>query len=164
MQRVSKRRLTPIRLRDWGEQVAQLGNPDSIVINLDIDEGSIGKIQPGLQVLVELNTQKKKTYEARITKIYPHFNENSQSYKVEARFNEDVPGLISGTQLQANIVTGKKDNALLIPPAYVLPGNKVQVQKGDKIDTVAITTGVVSEELIEVVSGLTATDKIVKLK
>ncbi len=43
-----------------GDQVAQLGNPDSIVINLDIDEGSIGKIQLGQQVLVELNTEKNK--------------------------------------------------------------------------------------------------------
>ena len=147
-----------------GEQVAQLGNPDSIVINLDIDEGSISKIQLGQQVLVELNTQKNKTYEAQVTKIYPHFNDNSQSYKVEARFKEEVPGIISGTQLQANIVTDKKENALLIPHIYVLPGNKVQVKKGDKIDTVTITTGIVSDEWIEVLSGLSAADKLVKLK
>ncbi len=147
-----------------GEQVAQLGNPDSIVINLDVDEASISKVQVGQQALIELNTQKNKTYEAHISKIYPHFNDNSQSYKVEARFNDDVPGLISGTQLQANIVTGKKESALLIPHAYVLPGNKVQVQKDKKIDTVTITTGIVSDEWIEVLSGLTASDKIVKLK
>ncbi len=47
-----------------GDQVAQLGNPDSIVINLDVDEGSISKVQLGQQVLVELNTEKNKTYEA----------------------------------------------------------------------------------------------------
>ena len=147
-----------------GEQVAQLGNPDSIVINLDVDEGSIGKVQTGQQVLIELNTQKNKSYEAHISKIYPHFNDNSQSYKVEARFNEEVPGLISGTQLQANIITNKKENSLLIPHVYVLPGNKVQVRKDKKIDTVTITTGIVSDEWIEVLSGLTTTDKIVKLK
>ncbi len=147
-----------------GEQVAQLGNPDSIVINLDIDEGSIAKVQLDQQVLVELNTQKNKTYEAHITKIYPHFNDNSQSYKVEARFTQEVPGIISGTQVQANIVTNKKESAMLIPHIYVLPGNKVQLQKDKKIDTVAITTGIASDEWIEVLSGLNANDKIVKLK
>jgi hypothetical protein len=45
-----------------------------------------------------------------------------------------------------------------------MPGNKVQVQKDKKIDTVTITTGIVSDEWIEVLSGLTASDKIVKLK
>ncbi len=147
-----------------GDQVAQLGNPDSIVINLDIDEGSISKVQLGQQVLVELNTEKNKTYEARISKIYPHFNETSQSYKVEARFLTEMPGLISGTQLQANIITNKKDKAMLIPHVYVVNGNKVLVQKDKKIDTVTITTGIVSDDWIEVLSGLTVNDKIVKEK
>jgi len=147
-----------------GDQVAQLGNPDSIVINLDIDEGSISKVQLGQQVLVELNTEKNKTYEARISKIYPHFNETSQSYKVEARFLKEMPGLISGTQLQANIITNKKENALLIPHVYVVNGNKVLIKKDNKIDSVIITTGIVSDEWIEVLSGLTVNDKILKEK
>jgi HlyD family secretion protein len=147
-----------------GDQVAQLGNPDSIVINLDIDEGSISKVQLGQQVLVELNTEKNKTYEARISKIYPHFNETSQSYKVEARFLKEMPGLISGTQLQANIITNKKDNAMLIPHVYVFNGNRVLIQKDKKMDTATITTGIVSDEWIEVLSGLNADDKIAKEK
>ena len=147
-----------------GDQVAQLGNPDSIVINLDVDEGSISKVQLEQQVLVELNTEKNKTYEARISKIYPHFNETSQSYKVEARFLKEMPGLISGTQLQANIITKRKEKALLIPHVYVVNGNKVLIQKDKKIDSVTITTGIVSDDWIEVLSGLTVNDKIVKEK
>lgn len=145
-----------------GDQVAQLGNPDSIVINLDVDESSIARVQLGQQVLVELNTEKNKTYEARVTKIYPHFNESSQSYKVEARFLKEMPGLIAGTQLQANIVTNKKESTMLIPHVYVIDGNKVPVKKGNKIDTATITTGIISDEWVEVLSGLAATDKIVK--
>jgi len=145
-----------------GDQVAQLGNPDSIVINLDVDEGSISKVQLGQQVLVELNTEKNKTYEARVSKIYPHFNETSQSYKVEARFLKEMPGLISGTQLQANIITNRKENAMLIPHVYVMPDNKVLVKKDKKIDTVTITTGIVSDDWIEVLGGLTNSDVIVK--
>ncbi len=147
-----------------GDQVAQLGNPDSIVINLDIDEGSISKVKLGQQALVELNTEKNKTYEAYISKIYPHFNDASQSYKVEARFVKEMPGLISGTQLQANIITDKKENAILIPHVYVMAGNKVLVKRDKKNDTVVIKTGIVSDEWIEVLSGLSATDKIVKMK
>ena len=147
-----------------GDQVAQLGNPDSIVINLDLDEGSISKVQLGQQVLVELNTEKNKTYEAHVSKIYPHFNETSQSYKVEARFQKEMPGLISGTQLQANIITNKKENAMLIPHVYVISRNKVLVKKDKKMDTATITTGIVSDEWIEVLSGLNTNDIILKEK
>jgi multidrug efflux pump subunit AcrA (membrane-fusion protein) len=147
-----------------GDKVAQIGNPDSITIYLDIDEGSIGKLMVGQQILVELNTRKDKTYEAVLSKIYPHFNESTQSYRVEAKFRENVTGLISGTQLQANIITNKKEQTILIPHVYVTGENKVLVKKGDKIDTAVIKTGIVSDEWIEVLSGLSATDKIVKLK
>ncbi|GAA4459797.1 efflux RND transporter periplasmic adaptor subunit [Nemorincola caseinilytica] len=147
-----------------GDKVAQIGNPDSIIIYLDIDEGSIGKIKEGMQVLVELNTDKGKTWEASISKIYPHFNEQTQSYRVEARFVKDVPGIISGTQLQANIVTSRKENALLIPAIYISAGNKVVIKKGDNMDTTVITTGIRSDEWVEVLSGVSAGDKLVKLK
>lgn len=147
-----------------GDKVAQIGNPDSLVIYLDIDEGSIAKIHEGQQVLVELNTDKGKTLEAVVYKVYPHFNETSQSYKVEARFTKATSGIISGTQLQANIITNIKASTILIPYIYVLPGNKVLVKKGDNVDTTSITTGIVSDDWIEVLSGVSESDKIVKLK
>ncbi len=147
-----------------GDKVAQIGNPDSLIIYLDIDEGSIAKVKEGQQVLVELNTRKNETHEARISKIYPHFNETTQSYKAEARLVNEIPGIISGTQLQANIVISRKENALLIPHVYLYGDDRVFVKKGDKVDTVKIATGIISEEWVEVLSGLSANDKIVKLK
>lgn len=147
-----------------GDQVAQLGNPDSIVVNLDVDEGSISKVMLGQQVLVELNTEKNKTYEAVVSKIYPHFNTTSQSYKVEATFVVYDHTLIAGTQLQANVITAKKASAMLVPRSFLINNNKVLVQRDNKIDTVTITTGILSDEWAEVAGGLTITDKIVKQK
>jgi len=147
-----------------GEQVAQLGNKDSLVITLDIDENTIKKIAFGQKVLVELNTQKNTTYEASISKIYPHFDDKTQSYKVEAKFIKQVPGLIAGTQLQANIITATKDKAMLIPHTYLIGNNAVLVDKNGKHDTVRIVTGIVSDEWIEVLQGLSIEDKILKQK
>jgi len=147
-----------------GEQVAQLGNKDSLVITLDIDEGTIKKISLGQQALIELNTQKNKTYEAHISKIYPHFDDKTQSYRVEAKFVQEVPGLIAGTQLQANIITAKKDNAMLIPRTYLIDNNKVLVSRNGKTDTATVVTGILSDEWVEVLQGLTTADKIMKQK
>ncbi len=147
-----------------GEQVAQLGNPDSIVINLDVDEGSISKIALGQKVLIELNTEKNKPYNAVISKIYPHFNETSQSYKVEAKFTGDNKNFIAGTQLQANIITAKKESAMLIPHVYISTGNKVVLKHETKMDTVSIITGIISDDWVEVTSGLKTSDILVKLK
>lgn len=147
-----------------GDQVAKLGNPDSIVVSMDVDENSISKVKVGQQVLVELNTEKNKTYEAYVSKIYPHFDEKAQSYKVEARLTQLASSLIPGTQLQANIITNKKENALLIPHQYLVKDNKVLVKHGKKVDTATITTGITSYDWVEVLSGLTQNDKVAKLK
>ncbi len=147
-----------------GEQVAQLGNPDSIIINLNVDEASISKVKEGQKALIELNTEKNKTYEARITKIYPHFNDAAQSYKVEARFVSELPGVISGTQLQANIITNQKDKAMLLNHAFIVGDNKVIKKNGNKMDTVTVTTGITSYDWIEITSGLNMGDIIVKQK
>jgi multidrug efflux pump subunit AcrA (membrane-fusion protein) len=145
-----------------GDMVAQLGHPDSMVITLSVDEGSIEKVEVGQKILVELNTQKNKTYEAKLTKIYPRFNDNTQAYKVEARLTQHVPELIAGTQLQANIITNVKEKAILIPRVYLVDNNKVLMLHDKKIDTIMITTGIVSGEWVEVLKGITTTDKIVK--
>ncbi len=145
-----------------GEQVAQLGNPDSIIVELDIDESSIAKVQLGQPVLVELNTQKNKTFAAVVSKIYPHFNDKSQSYKVEARFEHISPEMIAGTQLQANIITAKKENTQLIPRTYLLDGNKVLIKHGSKADTVKVKTGILSDEWAEILEGLKSDDTILK--
>ncbi|MEI8279238.1 MAG: HlyD family efflux transporter periplasmic adaptor subunit [Bacteroidota bacterium] len=145
-----------------GDMVAQLGHPDSIVITMSVDEGSIDKVELGQLVLVELNTQKNKTYEAHVTKIYPRFNDNTQAYKVEARFVKILPEMIAGTQLQANIITSKKDKALLIPRVFLIDNNKVLVMHGKKPDTTFIQTGIISNEWVEVLKGVSTQDKIVK--
>lgn len=147
-----------------GEQVAQLGNPDSIVINLNIDEASISKVKEGQKALIELNTEKNKTYEARISKIYPHFNDAAQSYRVEARFVNEMPGVISGTQLQANIITNQKEKAMLINHAFIVGDNKVIKKTDKKLDTITVTTGIASYDWIEITSGLNMGDVIVKQK
>jgi hypothetical protein len=47
---------------------------------------------------------------------------------------------------------------------YVMQGNKVLVKKGEQIDTSTITTGIVSDDWIEVLTGISESDKIVKMK
>ena len=70
--------------------------------------------------------------------------------------------MIAGTQLQANIITSKKDKALLIPRMFLMDNNKVLVLHGKKADTTVIQAGIVSNEWVEVLKGVSTQDKIVK--
>jgi multidrug efflux pump subunit AcrA (membrane-fusion protein) len=145
-----------------GETVALLGNTDSLIVMLLVDESGISKIKESQTVLIELNTDKGKTYTAKVSRIYPYFDSASQSFRVEALFDEVVDHMIAGTLLQANIIVAKKDNALLIPRACLSPGGKVTVKRNGRSETVAPQTGIVSTDWVEILSGLTTDDEVLK--
>lgn len=147
-----------------GEQVALLGAANDFIIELEVDEGSIHKIDTGMLALIEFNTFKNITHTAHISKIYPHFNEATQSYKIEAKLDSPVTNIIAGTQLQANIITKTKKQVMVIPHNYMLNNQSVLVLNDKKIDTVKVTTGITSDDIIEITSGLKADAQIVKMK
>lgn len=145
-----------------GDALAILGGSNALLVVLNIDEASIAKVQLQQKVLVELNTQKGITYTAHIAKIYPAFDEASQAYKAEAVFDTLPAGIINGTLLQANIIVAQKNNALLIPRGCLSPDGKVIIQHGKQTDTVAIQTGIVSTDWVEVTKGLSLQDQLIK--
>ncbi|GAA4449951.1 efflux RND transporter periplasmic adaptor subunit [Rurimicrobium arvi] len=146
-----------------GEAVAVLGSVADLKIVLSIDEVSIAKLHLRQKVLIGLNTEKGKTYTGYLTKIYPAFDAASQAYTAEAAFDTSAAGIINGTLLQANIIITRKEKAMLIPRSCLSPDGNVLVKKNKRVDTVAIQTGIISNEWVEVISGLALTDKIEKL-
>lgn len=145
-----------------GESLAILGDIDRKKIILNVDESSIAKINIGQKALVELNTEKGETHHATVNSVYPSFDETTQSYKVEMRFDTAYIKAMNGTMLQANIIVAYKENVMLIPRTSLGPDNRIRVKKEKKIDTVSVQTGIISNEWAEIISGLKLTDKIVQ--
>lgn len=145
-----------------GEAVALLGNPDSLVVMLQVDEASISKIKEGQTVLVELNTDKAKMYEALVSRIYPYFDNATQSFQVEALFTHPFVHHIAGTLLQANIIVAKKDSALLIPRTCLSPDGKATVKRDGKRKIITLHTGIISTEWVEVLSDLDTEDEVLQ--
>ena len=143
-----------------GEAIAKIGSGDYI-IRLFISEDDITKVNLGQYVAVHLNTYPDHAFDAKITIIYPAFDEMEQSYIVEAQFDQLPAKMFSGTQLQANIKTGNRKNVLVIPTTYVSRGSFVQLENGEEKQ---IETGSRNSEWTEVISGLSENDAIVKPK
>ncbi|BAV07489.1 Barrel-sandwich domain of CusB or HlyD membrane-fusion [Filimonas lacunae] len=136
-----------------GEQLALLG-AGNIIMKLDIAEEDIERVKPGQRVLVSLNSDKNKIYDARITKIYPAFNATDQSFIAEAVFVHLPFQPLNGTQLQANIIIGEKQQALVIPSYSLQDGDYVYVGKEKK----KVTVGIRTLEYTEITAGLNDND------
>jgi macrolide-specific efflux system membrane fusion protein len=138
-----------------GDVIAQIGSGTSIA-KLYIAEDDIHRVKLGQTVLISLNSDKYHPVNAVIKKIYPQFDNNDQSFVVDAYFTDKALQPINGTQLQANIIISEKSNALVIPSYYILNGNYVFV-KG-KSDKVPVKTGISTLEYTEILSGLSVND------
>jgi multidrug efflux pump subunit AcrA (membrane-fusion protein) len=134
-----------------GEIIATIGDPKDLYAELSIDESSMSKINLKQEVLIELNTHKGAVLHATITEIYPSFDKQTQSFYCKAVFTDSLMFLISGTQLQANILTEEKQNVLVIPRSYLDYGNLVNVKGEGKVK---IETGIISTDWVEVNGGI----------
>ncbi len=134
-----------------GETVAKIGG-GPFQIRLFIAEEDIRFIRLGQKALITLNTDKEKIRVARVSKIYPAFDQQEQSFVIEARFDETPEGILADTQLKANIIIAEKEQALVIPSAYLTETDKVQLPGRDTLQTVKL--GIHNIEWTEILEGL----------
>ena len=134
-----------------GEVIATIGSQDELYAKLSIDESSMSKIKLQQKVIIQLNTLKEPVLNATITIIYPSFDKQTQSFYCKAVFTDELNFLISGTQLQANIIVGKKEDVLLIPRRFLDYGSMVNVKDKGKVK---IETGIISTDWVEVTAGI----------
>jgi multidrug efflux pump subunit AcrA (membrane-fusion protein) len=134
-----------------GDAIAIMGT-GGVIIKLDIAEDDIRRVKVGQKTLISLNSEKEKTYTAVVTKIYPAFNSTEQSFVAEAVFDVVPDHLLNGTQLQANIVIGTRENALVIP-SYCLVNDSFVLVRGSQ-EKRPVSVGIRTLEWVEITAGL----------
>jgi multidrug efflux pump subunit AcrA (membrane-fusion protein) len=145
-----------------GEIIAIIADKKLNEAILYVDESSIEKINLNQLVFIKLYSNKNTIYKGRIKEISPTFDEQKQSFTCKAEFISPLKKSLNGTQLEANILVGTKKHTLLIPRIYLGYGNKVNV-KGKK-EPVKVKTGIISNDYVEILAGITENTTIVPFK
>lgn len=152
-------------LREKGElvspqvPVAIVGDARAFVLELQVDEFDISRIQAGQQVLLRFDSYRGQVYEGRVSKINPAMNERTRSFTVEAAFVTQPDRLYPNLTTEANIVIQTKKNALTIPRDYLVGNAFVLKEKDERIP---VKTGLQDYQKVEILEGLTAEDVLVK--
>lgn len=139
--------------------LAVIGDAKDFILEIQVDEYDILKIRKGLQVLVTLDSYKGKVFEAVVTRINPLMNERTKTFMIEAKFVQRPETLYPNITFEANIVIHSKSKAILIPRNYLLNDSRVIKSNGD---TVTVKTGLKDYQKIEIISGISADDELMK--
>jgi len=138
---------------NFQEPVAAIGSSSKFIIEMLVDEVDIARVFPDQQVIITLDAFEDQAFRARITRILPQKDERTQTFTIEAKFEESPPSLYAGLSGEANIIIRRKDNVLLIPREYLMDQDKVRTEEG----VIGVTTGLMSMEEVEILSGLDTT-------
>lgn len=142
-------------MKEEGELITQqspfasIGLRSSFIIDMRIDEVDIASVSLGQKVIISLDAYKGKTFDAKITKIYPVKDERTQTFKVEAKFINPPNALYAGLSGEANIVISQKENVMTIPLEYLTEDGKVKTNDGE----IEVKTGMRNLERVEIQSS-----------
>lgn len=137
-----------------GEVIAVIGAPARMHARLSLDEDNVAKVKLGQSVVVRLNTHHEQPLDARISEIRPTFDEATQSFFVEAAFEDSLPFRVAGTQLEANIFIEARKQVLVVPRPFLGYQDIVRVKRDSGEVKQHVTTGFVSSDWVEILSGL----------
>lgn len=112
-----------------GEVLGRIGS-GQFVAEMLVLEQDIGRVRRGQDVGLRLNTAPDVIVPATVRAIHPAFDVVEQSFTVEARFEPGSLVLFSGTQLQADIVVERREDALVIPADYLHADDSVALVDG----------------------------------
>lgn len=140
------------------EPLASMGKSSIFIVELLVDEVDIVGLKKGQSVLITLDAYSNTVFEGKIEKIYPKKDQRTQTFKVEAVFNQMPEVLYPGLAGEANIIVAQKENVLTIPLEYLVDDTKVRTDEGLK----EVTLGIRNLKKVEILSGIDGYTKIYK--
>lgn len=145
-----------------GEILGTMGSMEGFIGNLKIDEQDIGRIKLGQKVLFEMDAFPKQQFKGELIKIYAKVDPTDQMLRVDAALLDELPAPFTGLALEANILIREKEDALIIPSNYLLPGDSVQVYQSGEIKKIRVRPGIRTLSEVEILEGLTSKSQLIK--
>jgi len=153
-----------------GTTVAIIAQLDSFLFKGRIVENDVLALKKGMKLKIMPSSMEGFSTEAVVRKISPkgRLDQGIMKYDIEAVFTlPDSVQIYSGFNASAELVLAEKKDIMFIPEACLTFRNDsvfVDVVKRGKAETEQIKTGISDDINVEVVSGLSENEKIMKKK
>lgn len=142
---------------------------DTLIAYASVDESDIGKVKLGQKARIRLDSYPDQPVEGKVFDIlYEGKNiSNVITYGVKVRPDKVPPFFRSQMTANVSFLIKRKEDALLVPAAAVKdgPGGKRIVtippaEKGGTPEVREVTTGIETDDQVEILDGLVAGDKV----
>ena len=143
-----------------GEILFWIGQPSPLQLVAEVNEEDIPKVAKGHTALIRADAFPDKELTAKVASITPKGDPVLKNYRVYLDLPEDTP-LRIGMTAEINIVTAEKEDALLLPTAAFDGLKLLTLDRDNRVVPLAIQTGIRGTRAIEVLTGVTASTRVV---
>jgi HlyD family secretion protein len=138
-----------------------------LYISAPIDEVDAPRVKEGLPARISLDAFPGRKFPGHVRRVAPYVldrEKQARTVEIEAEFeNPEGTGLLTGYSADVEVVLAERADALRVPSSVILPDHKVYVfdAVAGKLAARPVETGVANWEFTEILSGLSAGDRVV---
>ena len=148
-----------------GEMLYQVTDLSSVWVVADLAEQDIGLIQTGAKATVKITAYPNKTFDGRVTYVYPTLKAETRTVAVRVELANPGQLLKPAMYAQVDFAVGAKGSVLTVPDSAVLDtGTRrivlVQVAEG-RFEPREVELGGRGENFVEVVKGVREGEQVV---
>lgn len=162
---VTERRMEPGDLATKNSHLLTLSDPNSLVTEIHLSELLLPHIQPGDPVDVRIDALGSAVFSGRIQRIHPELDGVTRQGKVEVAL-DPVPAGARAGQFSRVTLTSARIERLLLPFAAVRRDNRGEfvylLNAQNEVSRMAVTSGIRIAGQIEVLSGLSGGEQVIK--
>jgi len=136
----------------------------SLYLETNLPEKYFANLEKGLKVYVTSYTSTNDTLIGKITQISPSIDPEARTFTCFVNVDNKKQSILPGMFVKADLVINSSENTIVIPKDIIVSRGRdkfVFVVERGVADMRTITTGLESDKMIEVLSGLEAGESLV---
>jgi HlyD family secretion protein len=126
----------------------------------EVDEEDVGEVKLGMEAIVQVYAFRTRTFHAKVAAIQPAADIETQRYTIVLDLEDPPENLMAGMTGEMNIITGRRENALLLPTRALLIDQALIVKRGI-VQSRTVKVGYRTLDFSEILDGISEGDRAV---
>jgi membrane fusion protein (multidrug efflux system) len=142
--------------------VARLQDMSFVKVDFSVPEKYAPQVKVGMPLSFTIEGT-SEVFHGTVYAIEPKIDPATRSLRVRARSSNESGRILPGSYTKVRLVLDRRDDAILIPSPALMPdldGQKVFVARNGEARLVRVETGLRTENLVQIISGISPGDTV----